>query len=61
MPAEILAKLGTPIFTAKANGNGLGLAMVRRIVKAHQGQLLINSDARTGTTVRVQLPLVRWK
>jgi two-component system, sporulation sensor kinase E len=59
IPAETLAKLGTPFFTTKANGNGLGLAIVRRIVEAHHGQFLITSDARAGTTVRVQLPLVR--
>lgn len=59
--AEILSKLGTPFFTTKANGNGLGLAIVRRIVEAHHGQLAITSDARTGTTVQIQLPLLRWE
>jgi signal transduction histidine kinase len=58
IPAEVLAKLGTPFFTTKPSGNGLGLAIVRRIVEAHQGELLIQSELERGTIVSVQLPLI---
>ena len=59
IPAEILAKLGTPFLTTKTTGNGLGLAIVRRIVEAHGGELNITSDVKTGTVVRVYFPLLR--
>lgn len=58
IPAQVLAKLGTPFFTTKPSGNGLGLAIVRRIVEAHNGKLLIQSEPQQGTTVSVYLPLL---
>jgi PAS domain S-box-containing protein len=58
VPAEVLSKLGTPFFTTKPSGNGLGLAIVRRIVEAHNGELLIQSAPEKGTTVSLQLPLI---
>ncbi len=57
IPPEILAKLGTPFFTTKSSGNGLGLAIVRRIIEAHGGELRILSEAGVGTTMRIQLPV----
>ena len=59
IPAEVLTKLGTPFFTTKPSGNGLGLAIVRRIVEAHQGELLIQSELNTGTIISIQLPLIQ--
>jgi signal transduction histidine kinase len=43
---------------APTGGNGLGLAIVQRIVRDHDGVLNIESTEGTGTTVRVSLPLV---
>ncbi len=37
-------------------GTGLGLAIVKHIVQLHKGELLIESMAQKGTTVRVLLP-----
>ena len=37
-------------------GAGLGLAIVRGLVRAHGGQVSIESEPDTGTTVKVQLP-----
>ncbi len=54
---ELLAKLTQPFFTTKASGNGLGLAITKRIVEAHRGQLTITAAA-TGTEVTVTLPQV---
>lgn len=59
IPADILPKLTQPFVTTKSSGNGLGLAITRRIVEAHQGRLTIASTAQEGTTVTVQLPLYR--
>ncbi|MBF2048813.1 MAG: hybrid sensor histidine kinase/response regulator [Leptolyngbya sp. IPPAS B-1204] len=38
-------------------GTGLGLAVVKRCVDAHQGQIQLESQEGVGTTVRVQLPI----
>ncbi|MBD1916496.1 MULTISPECIES: ATP-binding protein [Cyanophyceae] len=54
---ELLPKLTQPFFTTKASGNGLGLAITKRIIDAHQGQLTIHSAA-AGTEVMVTLPQV---
>ena len=56
IPADVLSKLGEPFFTTKPTGNGLGVAIVKRIVEAHGGQFDIQSTPETGTTARVLLP-----
>ncbi|MEO0407814.1 MAG: ATP-binding protein, partial [Cyanobacteria bacterium P01_A01_bin.135] len=56
IPPDILPKLTQPFFTTKSSGNGLGLAITKRIVEAHGGTLAIASSAETGTTVTVTLP-----
>ncbi|NEQ31783.1 MAG: PAS domain S-box protein [Leptolyngbya sp. SIO4C5] len=57
IPSEVLPKLTQPFFTTKSSGNGLGLAITKRIIEAHGGELAIASAAATGTTVTVTLPL----
>ncbi|MFN6568344.1 ATP-binding protein [Dendronalium sp. ChiSLP03b] len=57
IPSEILSKLTHPFFSTKSSGTGLGLAITKRIVNAHGGELSIQSDTVTGTTVSVQLPV----
>ncbi|NMG08184.1 GAF domain-containing sensor histidine kinase [Brasilonema sp. UFV-L1] len=58
IPSEILSKLTQPFFSTKPGGTGLGLAITKRIVNAHGGELFTQSDAATGTTVSVQLPVI---
>jgi len=48
-----------PYFSTKKTGTGLGLAIVHNIVKAHQGDILVDSQAGGGTTVEVTLPAVK--
>ena len=36
-------------------GNGIGLSIVKQIVKKHKGVVTIESDTHTGTTVTIQL------
>ncbi|AVO55042.1 PAS domain-containing sensor histidine kinase [Ectopseudomonas mendocina] len=57
MDKETLARLGEPFFTTKTTGTGLGLAVVKAVARAHQGQLLLQSRAGRGTCAIVSLPL----
>ncbi|MEO0946660.1 MAG: ATP-binding protein [Cyanobacteria bacterium J06641_5] len=57
IPPDILPKLTQPFVSTKESGNGLGLAITKRIIEAHGGSLTITSDAVEGTIVTVLLPL----
>ncbi len=45
-----------PYFTTKKSGTGMGLAMVRRIVEEHGGQITFESEAGKGTRFIILLP-----
>jgi hypothetical protein len=59
IPPKLLAQIGTPFCSTKPDGIGLGLAISKRIITAHQGELKIESSS-SGTTVSVCLPVI-WK
>ncbi|RUO28009.1 PAS domain-containing sensor histidine kinase [Aliidiomarina sedimenti] len=46
----------TPFFTRKSQGTGLGLAVVKSVAKAHQGDVQVRSEVGQGTTFRFVLP-----
>jgi signal transduction histidine kinase len=54
---EDMSRLMEPYFTTRADGTGLGLLIVERIVRAHGGVLGIDSDGHTGSAFTVRLPL----
>lgn len=54
---EHQAKLFEPFFTTKAEGTGLGLGIVKRIIEAHGGDIHVDSNEQKGTTVTVQIPM----
>ena len=55
---RVLERLGEPFFTTKATGTGLGLAVVKAVVRAHQGELQFHSRLGRGTCALLSLPLI---
>ena len=56
MSAEALSHVFEPYSTTKATGTGLGLLIVRRIVREHGGELAIESTEGKGLTLTIRLP-----
>jgi len=56
IPAERLGEIWTPFRTSKADGTGLGLPMVRKIVEAHGGAVEVESAPGRGASFLVTLP-----
>ena len=56
IPNEVRDKLFTPLFTTKAKGQGLGLAVVKRLVEALNGKVSFESEEGKGTTFKIELP-----
>ncbi|MBD3184879.1 GHKL domain-containing protein [Candidatus Poribacteria bacterium] len=54
--AENMSRLFVPFFTTKENDAGLGLCIVYKIIKAHNGEIQIKSVADCGTSVNFMLP-----
>jgi signal transduction histidine kinase len=58
MPREVLERVGTPFFTTREQGTGLGVAMARAAFAQHGGSLEYASEEGRGTTATGTLPLV---
>ncbi|WP_058519289.1 sensor histidine kinase [Legionella parisiensis] len=56
MTEEVKNQAFSPFYTTKAQGNGLGLAVVYAVVKAHGGRLSLESTEGVGTQVNLFLP-----
>ena len=63
IPADILPKVFKPMFTTKpeGKGTGLGLAICREIVRAHGGEIRMESQVGIGTSVCFTLPKAEEK
>lgn len=56
IPEENMSKIFTPFFTTKAKGVGLGLALCKRIIEQHRGEIEVKSEVGKGTTFTIKLP-----
>jgi PAS domain S-box-containing protein len=54
---ENLDKLFKPLFTTKSKGMGLGLAICKRLIEAHEGSIEVESGEGKGTEFRVKLQI----
>src|SRR6185369_14147169 len=57
IPPDVLARVGEPFFTTRAQGTGLGLHLSRQLVQGAGGTLELSSRPGAGTTLQVALPL----
>ncbi len=55
MKDEILSQIFEPLYTTKAKGIGLGLAVSKAIVEGHNGEINVRSEIRKGTTFTIKL------
>ena len=59
IPPDALTKIFVPFYTTKANGTGLGLAVVQKIVVQHGGTIVARNQPQGGAEFIVWLPFVR--
>ena len=57
IPEEKREEVFSPFFTTKKEGTGLGLPIVRKIIDAHGGQIIILDNPDGGLTFRVEIPI----
>lgn len=63
IPPDDLPHIFEPFYrsdnTMTINGHGIGLALTRRIILLHRGQITVESVMGKGTTFRITLPVIR--
>lgn len=57
MAPEVQQHVFEDFFTQRADGTGLGMAIVKRIVEGHQGTVSVESELGKGTCFTIRLPL----
>jgi len=59
IPQKIIDKIFQPFFTTKptGQGTGLGLSLSYDIIKAHGGEIKVDTKEEEGTTFSFQLPI----
>ena len=54
---SLINRIFEPFFTTRAQGTGLGLSVIKRILEEHNGEISVESEEDKGTTVTVGLPI----
>jgi len=61
MSEETIGKIFTENFTTKSNGHGIGLYAVKSIVKAHDGEIKVQSEINKGTEFKLYFPIMEYR
>jgi PAS domain S-box-containing protein len=56
IPPEVRPRIFEPFFTTKASGTGLGLAVVKRILDGHGGEVAVSGGPGGGTVFQLRFP-----
>ena len=57
MPEDEVARIFNPFYTTKETGTGLGMAISRKIVEAHEGVIEVTSTVGRGSEFAIKLPM----
>jgi signal transduction histidine kinase len=58
MSKDVAARIGTPFFTTREGGTGLGVVIARTAIAQHHGTLVYSSLPGVGTTATIALPIL---
>lgn len=58
IPEHHQAQLGSPFFTTRTDGTGLGLMVSYKIIEHHNGKIEVDSKENLGTTFTIKLPII---
>jgi len=56
IPANVIDRIFEPSYTTKRNGHGLGLALARKVIELHGGQIMVECPPEGGTVIRISMP-----
>ncbi|MGE5533160.1 MAG: ATP-binding protein [Bacillota bacterium] len=59
IPNDVKPKIFNPMMTTKAKGQGLGLAVVKRLIESLNGNVTFESAERKGTKFKIELPVIQ--
>lgn len=57
MDKETMKNIGTPFYTTKKNGTGLGVCLSKEIIERHSGTITYTANKKRGTIVKITLPI----
>jgi signal transduction histidine kinase len=61
MAPQMLERIFEPFFTTKKKGSGLGLAVCKRLVEQHNGEIAVSSSPRQGAVFILTFPMATDK
>ena len=57
IPKENIERIFNLYYTTKAEGTGIGLSIIQRIINEHDGTLTVESEHGVGTTFKIKIPI----